>query len=376
MALTRIALTIAIALATQSIRAVAQEPLGILLAAGDIAKCGPQNKKDESVAAVLAREVKAADVKKVPVHVLVLGDLAYDHGTPEDFKCFEESWGSLLKLKLANSDPMRLMLPVPGNHEYEQAGAMPYYNYFERAKNPWIFQQEKDQKKQQANNKGYYALKFPDPANGPWHLFGLNSELRGSSMKAQLDWLEAELKATDPVANPKRAPCVLAFWHRPLFSSGTHGHGDCYGVEGKPCERTDAPLCRPDQEAPYCASIKKMKPAYQLLYNESASVILSGHDHHFEQFKRLNVDAKPDATRGVRSFIVGTGGGSLYQKKRTYRWGDDVRDVYSHSSFGALRIDVFSDRYAWRFLPIDGNPEVPLQVGSTTIDRDVCVARP
>jgi hypothetical protein len=353
----------------------AQTPLGILLAAGDIAKCAHQN--DEKVAAVIAKQVLDADEKNIPVYVLALGDLAYDHGSTNDFKCFDASWGSLLRLKLKNSDVSRLMLPVPGNHEYEPTGGMPFYDYFDKTKNPWVFQQEPDGKKQKSNNKGYYTLRVPDPKTGPWQLFGLNSELRDNAKTAQLNWLERELKASDPEHDPKRPPCVLAFWHRPVFSSGMHGHGDCDKVKGKPCKAKGADLCRPDKDEPsYCGAMKKMKPAYELLHAEGASVILAGHDHHFEQFKRLTANAKPDATRGIRSFIVGTGGGTLYQETRTHRWEPEARDVYSHSSFGVLRIELFADHYRWQFLQIDGDPEISLRVDGVTIDNDVCIARP
>jgi hypothetical protein len=366
----------AIALLFHCAEVQAQKPLGILLAAGDIAKCGPKKKQALAVADVIAKQVLEADKDQIPVHVLALGDLAYDHGSSKDFNCFDESWGALLKLKLKNSDVKRLMLPVPGNHEYEQTGGLPYYGYFEKAKNPWVFQQETNQMKQPANNKGYYGLKFPDQNVGPWQLFGLNSELRGDMMAVQMNWLKQQLEATTPGLTPPKPPCVLAFWHKPLFSSGTHGHGDCYKVEGKPCELTDAPLCRPDEDAPYCKAMKTMKPAFELLHSQGASVVLTGHDHHFEQFKRLNANAKFDQDEGIRSFVVGTGGGSLYQKKRTYRWEDAVRDVYSHSSFGVLRIDLYADRYRWRFLPSKDNLEISLKVGEVVIDNDVCVARP
>jgi acid phosphatase type 7 len=352
----------------------AQTPIGILLAAGDIAKCGTESrhKKDEAVAEIIAKEVQEADQQNIPVHVLALGDLAYDHGTTREFACYDESWGRLSKLELKNSDAKLLVLPVPGNHEYVQTDARPYYSYFEKAGNPWVFQQEKDQKKQTINN-GYYALKFPDPKTGPWQLIGLNSELKDNAKAVQLSWLDQQLKATDGSSKPA---CVLAFWHKPLFSSGTHGHGDCYDVTGKPCEKPDAPLCRPDEEAKYCGAMKTMKPFYQTLHAQGASVVLAGHDHHFEQFKRLDTAAKPDPQRGIRSFIIGTGGGALYQGRRKYRWSDDVRDVYSHSSFGVLRIELFADRYRWRFVPIKGDPEIPLKVGDTVIDTDNCVARP
>ncbi len=104
-------------------QARAETPLGILLAAGDVASCNSE--KDEAVAAVIERHVREADDKKIPVHVLTLGDLAYERGTKENFECFDRSWGRLLKLPLKNSDVKRLMLPVPGNHEYTQPGGQP-----------------------------------------------------------------------------------------------------------------------------------------------------------------------------------------------------------------------------------------------------------
>jgi acid phosphatase type 7 len=354
-------------------QARAETPLGILIAAGDIAKCSSQY--DEKVADLITDLVKDADHKKIPVHVLALGDLAYDKGTAENFaNCFDPSWGRLLKLQLKNSDVKRLMLPVPGNHEYVYGGASGYYGYFAKVGNPFVFQQQPDQKKQKANNKGYFALKFPDPQTGPWQLIGLNSELKKVAMDAQLTWLETQLKAGDATFDSPKPACVLAFWHKPVFSSGEHGHGDC--EEGEACGLRDAPLCRPDEDAQFCERMRTMKPAYEVLYAQGASVVLAGHDHHFEQFKRLDANAKPDPQRGVRSFIVGTGGAPLYQDERTFRWGKDLADVYSHSSHGVLRIGLFADRYQWRFVPIDSNPAISLAVDGKMVDSDTCVQRP
>jgi hypothetical protein len=351
-------------------------PIGILLAAGDIAKCGSEKRhlKDDKVADLLVAQVKDADSKNIPVHVIALGDLAYDKGSEDNFKCFDASWGKLFKLQLQNNDAARVMLPVPGNHEYQQGEAEPYYKYFEKMKSPWVFQQEKDQKRQRDSNKGYYVLKFPDPQRGPWQLFGLNSELGFEATKAQASWVQQQLSANDPQLQPAKPPCVMAFWHKPVFSSGTHGHGDCGKTPGRPCEKTDAPLCKPDETAESCGSLKKMKAIYGLLRDSGASVVLAGHDHHFEQFKRLDANAKLDA-QGIRSFIVGTGGGGLYQKERTHRWGDDVRDVYSHTSDGVLRIELFPDHYTWSFVPAAGDPPISLVVKGQPTDRDTCVAR-
>jgi hypothetical protein len=56
----------------------------VLLAAGDIAECDHQG--DEATANILARYPSAT--------IAALGDLAYQHGTPEEFmQCYGPSWG-------------------------------------------------------------------------------------------------------------------------------------------------------------------------------------------------------------------------------------------------------------------------------------------
>jgi hypothetical protein len=185
-------------------------------------------------------------------------------------------------------------------------------------------------------------------------------------MKEQTGWLDEQLKTSDAV-------CVLAFWHRPLFSSGPHGHGDCDKVKGRPCRKPNAPLCDPGQNASHCTALKRMKEAYTILHRYSASVVLTGHEHNFEQFKRLSPDAKEDA-KGIRSFVVGTGGGSLYQDQYKTRWSE-IHNVYSDTSFGVLRIELFPNAYRWSFLPIKDNAPISLEVNGVRIDNDACLTR-
>jgi len=85
--------------------------IGILLAAGDIARCasnGTPSGRPKETAALITKQINEAPAG-VPVRVLVLGDLPYEYGEPKSFSgCFDPAWGSF-KDK---------MLPVPGNHEY------------------------------------------------------------------------------------------------------------------------------------------------------------------------------------------------------------------------------------------------------------------
>ena len=40
-------------------------------------------------------------------------------------------------------------------------------------------------------------------------------------------------------------------------------------------------------------------------------MVLSGHEHNYERFAPQDPDGQPDAARGIRQFVVGTGGASL-----------------------------------------------------------------
>src|SRR5437870_8525795 len=91
----------------------------------------------------------------------------------------------------------------------------------------------------------------------------------------QEKWLRADL-----AANP--AACTLAYWHHPRFSSGQHG------------------------------SNAFMQPIWQALYDADADVVLNGHDHNYERFAPQDPSGHADAARGIREFVVGTGGRGQY----------------------------------------------------------------
>ena len=51
-----------------------------------------------------------------------------------------------------------------------------------------------------------------------------------------------------------------------------------------------------------------MQPLFQDLYNADADVVLGGHAHDYERFAPQNPSGKLDNARGIRQFVVGTGG--------------------------------------------------------------------
>jgi hypothetical protein len=143
---------------------------------------------------------------------------------------------------------------------------------------------------------------------GAWHVIVLNSNCeqaggcgRGSP---QWLWLQADLAAT-------RARCTLAYWHHARFSSGSHG------------------------------SDTATAPFWDLLARAQADVVLQSHDHDYERFAPL---------RGIRSFVVGTGGKTL-RPFGTVRPASEVRNA---DTWGVLRLTLRPTGYDWQFLPVAG----------------------
>ena len=133
------------------------------------------------------------------------------------------------------------------------------------------------------------------------------------SGSAQENWLRSDL-----AANPTK--CTLAFWHHPRFSSGQAG------------------------------SPTNMSTIFTDLYNANADVVLTGHDHMYERFAPQNPSAAADSSRGVREFVVGTGGKSLFP------WGSikPNMSVGNNSTFGVLRLTLHPSSYDCKFVPISG----------------------
>lgn len=184
--------------------------------------------------------------------------------------------------------------PSPGNHEYRTGGADGYFTYFGALAGP--------------GRRGYYSFDL-----GNWHIISLNSNLAGVSKSAQLAWLRDDLTR-------HRTGCQLAFWHHPRFSSGAHG--DNPGV-------TDI---------------------WKILYEFGVEAVLNGHDHNYERFGRRDPAGRVDAPRGIRQFVVGTGGVPLRKFTRAAPVGR-VRDASTH---GVLKLTLRDGNYSWAFLPVGG----------------------
>jgi hypothetical protein len=181
--------------------------------------------------------------------------------------------------------------PAPGNHDYHTEGARPYYDYFGELAGPY--------------GRGYYSYNV-----GAWHVVSLNSYVGTERGSSQLEWLKDDLAAN-------KTDCILAYWHIPLFSSGPHG-GD-----------------------------SKVREIWKLLYAAGADVVVNGHDHDYERFAPVDPEGKADPVKGIRQFVVGSGGGGVYKFKNPAKHSE-VRD---NTTYGVLKLTLGPGRYAWQYVP-------------------------
>lgn len=242
-----------------------------LVGAGDIAGCRPTF-QDSATAAL---------IDSIPGAVFTAGDNANPRGNLTAFNCYDATWG---KFKSRTR-------PAPGNHDYDVTGAARYFKYFGALAGP--------------PGKGYYSYDL-----GGWHIVSLNSE---ANLVEQRAWLKADL-----AAHP--AGCTLAYWHRPLFTSGLGNLPDT-----------------------------NVRPLFRILFQAGAEIVISGHNHQYERFAPQNPWGKATPL-GIRQFVVGTGGGDLYGFG-TIHPNSEQRYFGSH---GVLLLRLFADRYEFEFVPVAG----------------------
>lgn len=265
----------------------------VLLAAGDIACPTTSSSYRNGLGTSTACRQKATSDLALSLGadaVASLGDNQYDVGALDQFRtAYDSSWGRL----------KGILRPSAGNHEYQSdPTASGYYTYFGTAAG--------------LPGMGYYSYNL-----GRWHIVVLNSncsQVGGCGVGSpQETWLRADL-----AAHP--AACTVAYWHHPRWSSGQHGNN---------------------------ASVA---PFWQTLYAAGVDVVLNGHDHHYERFAPQNPSGQADPARGIREFVVGTGGRSHY----------GITSVKPNSerrnsgAFGLLSLTLHDGSYDWRFVPEAG----------------------
>ena len=235
-------------------------------------------------------EAVARLVDTLPGTIAMVGDTEQNRGSAAEFAgCFQPAW---------NRHLWRTR-PAVGDHEYRQPGAAPYWRALgARAGVP---------------GKGWYSYDL-----GSWHIIVLNSncgEVGGCGPGSeQYAWLERDLAE-------HATSCIGAYFHHPRFSSG-NVHG----------------------------SIERVQPFWDVLYRYSAEWVLGGNDANYQRFAPQTPSGGLDTQRGLRQFVVGTGG--------TMHYGVGAplpnTQVQHSGSFGALQLTLGDDAYSWNFLPQEG----------------------
>ena len=183
--------------------------------------------------------------------------------------------------------------PIPGNHEYEQPNGAPYYEYFGSRAGPAFI--------------GFYSYDL-----GAWHVVALNSETAMQAGSEQAEWLRQDLSSSN-------RRCTVAIIHRPLFSSGEHGDNpDTRGI-------------------------------WNILYEFGAEIVVTGHDHGYERFAPQAPDGRVDALRGIREFVVGTGGSGTRRFMATKPNSESRGSVW-----GVLALTLSDGSFNWEFVPVEG----------------------
>jgi Calcineurin-like phosphoesterase len=228
-------------------------------------------------------------IDKIDGTVFTAGDNVYPTGSLAQYRdCYAPTWGRFF-------DRTR---PAPGNHEHLTGGADGYLAYFGKAAAP--------------DGTLWYSYDL-----GAWHIIVLDGScdtIGGCGLDdPQGRWLADDLATS-------KAGCTLAIWHQPRWSSGEHG--------GDP----------------------SMGPYWRALYRADADAVVNGHDHDYERFRPQDPDGNLDPERGIREFVVGTGGAAL-RSFSTVAANSAIRVAGVH---GIIRFDLGQTGYDWRFISTTG----------------------
>jgi hypothetical protein len=91
-----------------------------------------------------------------------------------------------------------------------------------------------------------------------------------------------------------------------------------------------------------------MRPVWQALYDAGADVVLSAHEHNYERFTPQDPSGRFDRNRGIRQFVVGTGGSSHYAFGRIL----ETSEARNADTFGVLVLTLHPASYDWVFVPV------------------------
>ena len=222
--------------------------------------------------------------------VFANGDIAYENSTATDLaNCYDPAWGR---------HKSRTQAAI-GDNEYN-IDPNPFWDYFGE------------------DHAGPRGLGYRSFDLGAWHVIYLNDNAAHVPFAAgsvQDGWLQADL-----AANTKS--CTIVFFHEPYTYSNTS----------------------------QTTIRKNWKIIWDRLYAAGAEIVVNGHVHRYERFAPQTPDRVRDDARGIREFIVGTGGANVQGTPTVFAPNSEV----SGGTRGVLKFTLGDGTYSWEFIPIAG----------------------
>jgi hypothetical protein len=270
-----------------------------------------------------------------PPHLwLMLGDNAYSSGTDSEYQsgCFNLYQGQLRKYPL---------FPTRGNHDNLYSGSNNDYLDF------FTLPSLGECGGVPSGSESYYSYDW-----GNVHFICLDSE--GSSRALggpMIMWLRQDLAATN-------AMWVVAYWHHPPYTKGSHDSDDCGDSGGRMCDMRT-----------------RVVP---ILDSTGVDLVLSGHSHGYERSYLLNGHYGTSNTLTAAMKLDGgngqDSGDGAYAKPHAQQFpfegavytvaGSSAKDdgvssmpcmVASIASLGSMVLDFNGNRLDARFLDDNGN---------------------
>ncbi len=241
-----------------------------VVVAGDIAEAGRTAYARDNAALI-------TNYPRSALAVILLGDNARYNGKGGLLSYYDKYYAPAAEANWAQFTP--IAFPLPGNHEYVEADAQGYFNFFAERMSA-IQAMSSYHGSINVVGKGYYSFDL----NG-WHFVGLNSNCDSvrnggcNSGSEQETWLKNDLAAHAKMP-------IVAGWHAPRYTCGGE-HGDD----------------------------SAMQALWADLFDGGADFVFVGHNHYYQRWKPLNKDhpkAAVDLTNGLTQIVVGSTGVTSY----------------------------------------------------------------
>lgn len=264
-------------------------PAKVILAAGDIQASSRTTNPTEAI------------LDANPHNALfALGDNQYDSGTLSAYNSYySNTWGD------AADKPKTY--PIPGNHEHKTSLSSNYCAYFRTGKNG----RAAIDPCAKSTSTPYWATTI-----GDWRVLGFDTG--ASSGGGDLTATEAAFLRSELAADTHK--CEVVLLHHPRYNGGEHGPSPA------------------------------LADNWQDMMNAGVDLVLSGHDHNYQRYAKMNGTGGVDTVKGIPLFVVGSGGKSHYALKTR---PNGLRASNADTN-GVLKLTLKAGGYDWKFLPEAG----------------------